>query len=94
MRIQDIIQWHSQAGQPVTVDERTITPLSQVLVIQLPFAAWVWHRPAAVLVERDGQAQCIPILDMTRLVQVGLWAVIGITAVVIGAGATRRKEQM
>jgi hypothetical protein len=44
---------------------------------------FVWNRPTAVLVERDGQAHRIRIVDVTRILQVGLLALAALT---VGAG--------
>jgi hypothetical protein len=41
-------------------------------VVRLPKGGFVWNRPTAVLVEQDGQARRIPIVDVTRILQVGL----------------------
>jgi hypothetical protein len=60
------------SAEPVTVDDLTVTPRSRALVVRLPKGELVWNRPTAVLVERDGQARRIPIVDLTRILQAGL----------------------
>jgi hypothetical protein len=44
-----------------------------------------------VLVERDGRARRIPIVDVNRVLQVGL---LGLAALIAGAGLLRSRERM
>ncbi|MBI2941696.1 MAG: hypothetical protein HYY04_14795 [Chloroflexi bacterium] len=67
-----IIQLQTVSGKPITVGSATLTPTAQALIVRLPCGGFVWNRPAAVLVERDGQRQHIRILDVTRLLQLAL----------------------
>lgn len=73
-RIASIVQLRTLSGKPVTVGEVTITPRSQALVLQLPFLRLVWNRPVAVLLEQGGRTERVPIVDVTRAVQLGLLA--------------------
>lgn len=75
-----LISLENRSGDPVTVGGVTVTPQSQALVIRLPFFRFVWNRPLAVLVERDGRAERIPVVDVTRLVLIGL----GLGTVLVG----------
>jgi hypothetical protein len=65
--------WRGASAGPVTVGNITVTPQSKALIVRLPKGGFVWNRPTAVLVERDGQARRIPIVDVTRILQVGLF---------------------
>jgi hypothetical protein len=40
--------------------------VARVLLVRLPFAAIVWNRPVAVVVERDGVSIRQPIHDFSR----------------------------
>ena len=73
-RSKPTIQWRSGSSQPVTAGEITITPQSQALIFRWPHGGFVWNRPVAVVVERPGQTQRIPILDLTRILQWSLLA--------------------
>ncbi len=73
------IKWQAQTGESVEIEGMVITPRSQVLQIRFPLAGFVWQRPTAVTVERDGRTETIPIVDVTRI---AVWAVFGLTAVV------------
>jgi len=63
------------SAEPVMVGGVTVTPWSRALVVRLPRGGLLWNRPTAVLVEHDGQTRRIPIVDLTRLLQVGLFGV-------------------
>ena len=87
-----VLRAQETAAEPVTVGGVTVTPMAWTLVVRAPWGALVWNRPAAVLVERDGQVRRIPIVDVTRFAQAGL---IGAAlAITIGGllRAARRKE--
>jgi hypothetical protein len=76
-------------AEPVTVGGFTVTPRSRALVVRLPNGGFVWNRPTAVLVEHDGQARRIPIVDVTRIVQAGL---LGLAALTAGASLRRSRR--
>jgi hypothetical protein len=72
------------SAAPITRGDTTITPQMQVLLlhIDLPISRgrvgfnrwWGWRRPSAVIVQTAGDPpQRIPILDLTRLIQIGLF---------------------
>jgi hypothetical protein len=71
-RQEETFQKEMAWGESVTVGDVTVTPQSQARILRWPWVGWVWNRPIAVLVERGGQSERIPIVDVTRLVQVGL----------------------
>jgi hypothetical protein len=60
------------AGSPVTRGGVTVTPQAQVVSLRLPFGGFAWQRPTAVLVEEGGQVRRVRIVDVTRLLQVGI----------------------
>jgi hypothetical protein len=68
----NIVEWRTASGNPVTVGDVTVTPQSQALMVRWPLGGLVWNRPIAILVEREGQTQRIPIVDVARVVQLGL----------------------
>jgi hypothetical protein len=69
MRLKDVFQVQTVSGQPVTVGSVTLTPQSQALIVRLPIGAFVWNRPTAILIEQDMAAKRIPIVDITRILQ-------------------------
>lgn len=69
----DLVQIQTHSGNTVTVGDTTITPLSQRLVVRLLTGRLVWDRPSVVLIERAGEVQRIPIVDVTRIATLGFW---------------------
>lgn len=88
----EIIRWQTLSGEPVTVGDVTITPQAQALIIRLPFGGLVWNRPVAVLVEQGGQTRRIPIIDITRVVQLGLLG-LSLAFAIFLVLSTRRKTK-
>jgi len=67
------ITWAQEASaEPVTVGDVTVTPRARALVVRLPQAGFVWNRPTAVTVERAGEVRRVPVVDVTRILQLGL----------------------
>lgn len=77
-------------AEPVTVRDVTVTPWSRALVIRLPNGGFVWSRPTAVRVEQGGQMRRIPIVDVTRILQVGLLGLAALSAIASLVGRRRR----
>lgn len=73
----------TRTGESLTRGEVTVTPQSRTLVIRGRHGGWVWNRPLAVLVERDGKEERIPIRDVTRIIQLALY---GLSLVFAGVG--------
>ena len=66
------IRWQTTTGTPITRGTVRVTPVAGTLTVRWHRFGWVWTRPLAVLVERDGSAQRVPIPDFTRRAQVGM----------------------
>jgi hypothetical protein len=86
------VRLETASGQRVQVGDIAVTPISQALTARLPFGGLVWNRPASVLIERSGQTEIIPIVDVTRLVQLGLLAFTLVISIVVWTESSRRKE--
>ena len=71
-RLKDIIYGQTTSGDRLTIGEVSITPQSQALIVRFPFGGWVWNRPSALVVEQGGQTKRMPIVDVTRMVQLGV----------------------
>lgn len=82
-QIGKFVRWATLAGPPVTVNQLTVTPLAQSLTIRWPQGGFVWNRPVAIIVERDGQTTRIPILDVTGLVQLILLGIVLLVSLVL-----------
>jgi hypothetical protein len=83
--VMDRLGAREASAEPVTVDDITVTPRSRALLVRLPKGGLVWNRPTPVLVERDGQARRIPIIDVTRILQVSL---LGLAVLMAAASAS------
>jgi len=80
-------------GKGITAGDITLTPQAQVLTLRWPGGGWVWNRPVAVLVERGGSVERVPIVDVTRLVQIGLYGLgFCLTVLTLLAAAERRRS--
>jgi hypothetical protein len=94
-RFNDLVQWHKASGQSVVVHDLTLTPQSQVLIVRFPWGAWVWQRPTSIQVEQNGRVEQLPIVDLTRLIQLGLVGLgVGIITIVSFVQFARRKENV
>jgi uncharacterized membrane protein len=91
-KLKEILQWQTLSGDEVTVGDITLTPQSQALTIRWPKGGLVWNRPVAVLVERDGQTERIPIVDVTRMAQLGLLGLGLVFSMVIFILSARRRR--
>lgn len=93
MRLKDVFQVQTVSGQPVTVESITVTPQSQAIIVRLPNGGFVWHRPTAILVERDGTVKRFPIVDITRSLQLGLLGFSLVLSIVSLVKFSQRKER-
>jgi hypothetical protein len=90
--LEDVFQFQTFAGEPTTVGDVTLTPQSQALTVRWPFGGFVWNRPVAVLVERGEQTERIPIVDVTRMAQLGLFGLSLVFSVLILLGSARPRR--
>jgi hypothetical protein len=81
---QEKFKWQTSSGETVRVGNVAVTPQSQALTVRWPRGGWVWNRPTAVLVERGGEERkSIPIVDVTRAAQLGLYG-LGLVFAIVG----------
>jgi hypothetical protein len=90
VRFRDMCRLQVVSGEPITVGETTITPQARVLAVRWPGGGWVWNRPHAVLVERRGRVERVPIVDVTRVAR---WAMLGVTVGLWLLLVTRRSRR-
>ena len=76
-RLSDYVEVQTRERGPIQVGDRTITLQSKAVSVRWPGGGWVWNRPVAAVVERDGVVERIPIVDVTRL---AILALVGGTA--------------
>ena len=93
MRLKELFQVQTVSGQKVVVESLTVTPQSQALMVRLPIGGFVWNRPAAILVEQNGTAQRLPVVDITRILQLGLLGFSLVLSIVSLVKFSQRKER-
>ena len=54
-RLGDYVSVRTRVRDPIQLGDRTITLQSRAVSLRWPGGGWVWNRPVAALVERDGQ---------------------------------------
>jgi hypothetical protein len=91
-RLKEILRWQTISGDKVTSGDVTVTPQSQALIIRWPHGGLVWNRPVAILVERAEQTERFPIVDVTRIVQLGLLGLSLVFSVVILVLSVRQRR--
>lgn len=84
---ENIIQVQIQAGAPLEIDKAgdspiTIVPLSKMIMLNLPIVNGVWSRPIGAEVNDGQNHQRLPITDITRIVQLGLYGLSALFSVV------------
>ena len=63
------IRVETRAGEPISAQDKTITPLAISTTIQVPGlpVGLVWNRPSAVVVHyANGVEEVLPVQDVTR----------------------------
>jgi hypothetical protein len=74
------------------VDDITVTPQAQALIVRWPRGGFVWNRPVAVTVERDGSRESMYVPDVTRWVQAGM-LVVGLAFLIMGWAVSARRNR-
>ena len=87
----DIVRLESIEGPPIASPFGTVTPEARALVVRFPFGGYVWTKPVAVRIEREGVTERIPIPDPTRQAQIGLIALIALVFVLSAVIASKGK---
>ncbi len=90
--LSNFIRLENNSAEPTVVGDTRVTPQSQALVIQFPFGGFIWQHPTAVVVERDDLTQRIPIVDVTRVVQIALFGLVLTISVIIAVLAQRQRR--
>ena len=82
--------WRTSSGDTIVRHGVAVTPLSQALAFRCPRGGCVWNRARALVVERDGEKRRIPVVDVTRLIQLALY---GLSVVFVLVGISRMVRQ-
>jgi hypothetical protein len=76
--LRSIFLYQTYDGRPLRQGALLVTPRSQVIGLRLPFLSLIWNRPVGVWVqaEQSETGQFQPIVDVTRLIQWGLYGLL------------------
>ena len=85
------VNWKPVMGEPQVIGDRTIRLQAQAISLITPFGGFVWNRPTAVFVEKDGHTDEVPIVDATRyaLIGIGVMGMAGMMLAKLITGAKR-----
>jgi hypothetical protein len=73
-----ILQVESHVGEPISTGDLKIIPLARSIRIHLPGlpGGLIWNRPMAIITQQpDGLEQVLPIHDITRQAQLGIFGI-------------------
>jgi len=91
MRGGPVIEWRDDRGSPMTVGNSTTTPVARSLVARWPGGGSVWSGPAAVIVDREGGTERIPIGNINGRI---LWAMrVGAVALIAACIVKDRRRK-
>ena len=74
MRRGSLVESRDSAGPPATVGDTKFTPLVRSVIVRWPGGGAVWSGPAAIIVERAGTPDRVPIVNVNRRIVWGLRA--------------------
>ncbi len=93
-KLLEMFQRQTRSGDPVKAGDVTVTPQSEAISLRWPYGGLVWNRPVAVLVEKGGQTERIPIVDVTRVAQLGLLGLSMILSIVTLVVTIRHRRKL
>ena len=88
-----IVRQSTREGQATTIGDVTVIPRSRTLEVRLPLGGFVWSRPVGVRIRRGDDVEELPIHDVTRRLQLGFAAALGILLLVRWIGRPRKRPE-
>jgi hypothetical protein len=88
VKLQDHITWQTQQTPPVDCGGASLVLEARTLIVSFHRGGFVWNSPTAAVVERNGNVERIPIVDVTRR---AVWAfaaistLFGLLALIFGS---------
>lgn len=89
--LRDMIQLKTITGDALTIGDVRVSSQSRVLIVRWPNGGLVWNRPVAVLVERGDETRRVPVVDATRMAQLGLMGLTILFAFLLRTLSARHK---
>jgi hypothetical protein len=80
-------------GPATTVGNTIVSPQAVVLKVRWPFGGAVWNYPIALRVEQNGQVRQIPVLDVTRLVEIAMLFTAALVVLIASSIVKKNKEK-
>ncbi|MDQ5852591.1 MAG: hypothetical protein M3380_11095 [Chloroflexota bacterium] len=71
-RLRNLIRWQRSQGTPVKIGAVTVIPEARSLIVRWPHGGYVWNRPVAIIVNRQGTTRRLRIVDVTRRLELAL----------------------
>ena len=81
------------SGAVVQVEGVSVIPRVRTVSVRWPGGGRVWNRPVALEVSHGGNTRRIPIVDVTRLVQVGTYVITLLLATTMTIRRTQRRTR-
>ena len=92
---QPLFRLETQTSQPIEAGNTTVQLTTQVFQIRFPFlknGGLIYHRPVSVTVQPGTENELVvPVVDVTRLAQIGLFMCTLLTALIMSTTFRRRK---
>lgn len=92
MRRRSVIELSNSTGSPATAGDTTITPLARSVMVRWRGGGAVWSGPAAIIVERNGRTERIPIVNVNRRILWGLRLGAAVALIAIWIAHDRRRK--
>lgn len=73
--LNQFLQYSTRTGEPIEHGETTVTPVSRVLSVRLPYWQFIWSRPVSVRVDDGTATSELAIVDITLLIQISMLAI-------------------
>ena len=70
--LRNLLRWQRSQGKPVKIGDLTIVLEARSLIVRWPHGGYVWNRPVVMIVNRHGKTQRLPIVDVTRRLELAL----------------------
>jgi len=93
LNLKDRVQIQTVSGDAAVLGDVKLIPQSRSLTVHWPYGGMVWHRPLAMLVQRGEQEETIPIVDVTRIAQLGFWGLSVLFVLIAWAVSLRQKRR-
>ena len=92
----ETLRWGVSSGETIVNGDVSVTPQCRAMILRTPWGGLVWNAPWSLRIERDGQSEEIPIVDVTRQAQIAAAAagiLVGLLLVFLTGTRKRAKDE-